>query len=220
MGHRDEEVKYKNLADDNSRPWPYGKAVRDCDFTTELKVRIDFEDDQIEKILLVDAEPSGLAEARLWIYGHAHNYPWQNFRDYENIRIRVNLDPRHEISFNVAQKFGAVINYLQWIPFNVPIDWLVRGENYFTFYIASEDGFQETRPWEYNNLFIAVDTDHDYDRSWWFGGLADDSCCDEMGEAAMNAPKPLARDAAIITDHRKMGYRECKGELMVLLELR
>lgn len=217
LGMVDEALKYKLLSQEKISRWPYYEAIRDCDLSREGEARIDFEDDQIEKILVIDAEPERFDGARLWIYGRPHNYPWQNFRDYENIRIQVNSG--YEISFNVAMKFGGIMNTFQWIPFEIPVDWLVQGPNRFTIYIAHEDGYEDNRPWEYNNLFIGIDMDHDHDRSWWFGGLSDESCCVEMALAAIEADKPLPRDASIIEEHREKGYRECNGELMILLEL-
>ena len=121
-------------------------------------------------------------------------------------------------TFNVALKYSYITNFDQWVPFEIPIEWLVQGLNTFTIYVIHEDNYDRNRPWEYNNLVIGVDTDHDYERSWWFGS-SEKPCCNEMSLKAMDAEKPLSRDSAIITEHRETGYKECQGELMVLLEL-
>ncbi|MHC4943820.1 MAG: protein kinase domain-containing protein [Planctomycetota bacterium] len=211
--------KYNKLMSDKSWIWPYHTAVHDCDFTREHMARIDFEDDQMEKILKIDDRVDEFTGAILWIFGQPQNYAWQNFRDVEDLCIRVNLDPRQEISFNLELKFSGITNYFQWIPFEIPVDWLVQGANYFTFYVAHDQKYESNRSWEYNNLYIGVDMDNNFSRSWCFGGTDNMGCCTEMGKAAYNAEKPLLRESPIITEHRAQGYGECDYELMILLEL-
>jgi eukaryotic-like serine/threonine-protein kinase len=204
---------------DEAPSWPYGKTFRDCDSTREKWARIDFEDDQIEKRILVDQEIDKASKIHLWIFGRPCNWVWREFRDYENIRIRVNHDPAQEVAFNVALKYAYLTDYFQWVPFEIPAGWLVKGRNTFTIYAIHEPDYDETRPWEHNNFRIGIDcTDSQSQNSWWFGS-SEDTCCEEMEREAMDAPKPLSRDAAIIVEHREEGYRECKGELMICLEI-
>jgi serine/threonine protein kinase len=211
--------KYSRIREERCHSWPFRKAIHDCDYTRERMARIDFEDDQIEKILLVDEKPEKFKRAILWVYGQPHNYAWQYFRDEDNLRIRVNLVSEQEVPFNVNFKFSGISTCFQWVPFEIPVKWLVHGANYFTFYIIHDEDYEVARSWEYNNLYIGVDTDHNHDRSWYFGGTDDMTCCREMAMAAIEADKPISRESPIITGHREQGYKECKGELMVLLEL-
>ncbi|MFH2002272.1 MAG: serine/threonine-protein kinase, partial [Planctomycetota bacterium] len=191
--------------------------ITDCDHTLEARAGIDFEDDHMEKVLILDHAPGTFEMAQLWIFGQPYNWIQREFHDYENLRIQVNNNPEQEIAFNGALHFSKVTEYFQWIPFEIPISWLVRGPNTFIVYIAHEDDYDENLPWEYNNLYIGIDMSHDYDRSWWFGSPS--SCCLAMTYRAEDAPKPLLRSDPLLTEHREAGFKECKGELMIGLEL-
>jgi tetratricopeptide (TPR) repeat protein len=201
--------------------WPYERSIQDCDFSPETRSYLNFEDDQAEKILIIDnvTPLDQYQSAYLWIYAQLHNYTWQENRDYDNMRLMVNLDPEQVLEFNGALKCSYITTHYQWIPIIFPVAWLKPGPNIFTLYEGSEEGYEESRPWQYNNLMVGVDTDHNYDRSWWFGGKGSETCCYELTKAAQAAKKPLKRSDPLITEHREQGYRECKGELMIILEL-
>ncbi len=214
--HAGELQPYLDRLGSVDRAWPYGRVVKDCDFTDEFSASVDFEDDQAEKIIWLDRAPGKDVSPRLWIFARPFNWMWQTFRNEESHCIRVNHNPEQEVSFNGALKFSFIIDARQWVPFEIPVEWLVQGENTFSIYERHEEGYEEILPWEYNNLSIGIDMNHNCDRSWWFGST---KCCEEMAYKAMGAEKPLLRDAAIITEHREKGYKECKGELMIFLEL-
>ena len=95
---------------------------------------------------------------------------------------------------------------------------LVEGRNTFMVFKAHDPKYKTTFSWRYNNLRIGIDKNHDQDHSWYFGG-AGDRCCVEFKDLCRDAEKPLFRTAKIIQEHRQVGYRECKGELMIFLEL-
>lgn len=191
--------------------------ISDCDGTHEFIVGIDFEDDFMEKVLVIDENPETFERAYLWIYGKPFNWPHREFEDLKNVIIRVNFDPSQEIAFNPSDRFTGIIDQFQWIPFEVPLGWLVEGPNTFSISIAHDKDYKTTFSWEYNNLYVGVDKSADFDRSWWFGS-GPQSCCKEMEEKAYRAKKPLLRSDPMFEEHRPRGYKECEGELMVVLE--
>jgi len=220
-GFDDYEHYYLKLSEQHQKRWPFGQVFQDCDLSMDSHTSIDFEDDQMEKVLIIGHDPATFQEVYLWIYGQPYNFLWKEFKDNQNFRIRINLNPKQEICFDSALKFSYLSTQYQWIPLKIPIQWLKQGANVFTLYIAHETEWKESQPWYHNNLRVGLDLDHNEDRSWWFGGKADEggSCCQDMTDHARMAEKPLFREAPLITEHREQGYKECNGELMILLEL-
>jgi len=216
-GCADEAKSYQDRADIYKCAWPYGKIIKDCDWTWEKKSAIDFEDDQMEKMIEINEDLTAFSKAYLWVYAQLFNLMWRDFHPSDNDRIRVNGDPQKEIAYNCARKFLYITIEPQWVPFEIPMEWLVQGSNRFTFYTEHDENYKKTYSWEYNNLFFFIDNHSNYNRSWWYGN--GDYCCYEMVKKTMRAEKPLFRNSAIITDHREQGYEECKGELMMFLEL-
>ncbi len=196
-----------------------GDRFRDDDGFMEVSATIDFEDDHVEKRIEI-ARPPRTSRARLWVFGRAENYPWEHFRERQtdHFRIRVNGDPEQEVAFNAGISFLFTVGF-QWVPFEIPEEWIVEGSNTFAFYKAHDPDWESKRSWLFNNLRIGVDTDTNHDRSWWFGSLY--TCCREIVDIAEDpaTEKPLSRSAPFIEEHREKGYRECQGELMVYLEL-
>ena len=217
-GLRDDEKRYRDRIEGKSATWPYGEMIRDCDFSCESWARIDFEDDHIEKTFDIDQPLDEKTTACLWIYGQPRSWMWRDFEERENIRIRVNHDPSREISFNVLLKYGSLTGCYQWVPFEIPVSWLRNGTNTFVVYVVHDADYVRSRSWECNNLRIGVDLDNDDDHSWWFGS-SETPCCSEMGQRVIEADKPISRDDPMIIEHRKVGYRECRGELMMMLEI-
>lgn len=217
-GLQEEERLYTARHGEKTGRWPYGDTIRDSDFSREQWARVDFEDDQLEKVLIIDRPLEKDTKTILWIYGQPGNWVWRDFQDVENMRLRVNHDPSREISFSVIRKFCFMTDIYQWVPFVIPADWLRIGPNVFTFFEEHDERYVENRSWEFNNLRVGVDLDNDHDRSWWFGS-SEKPCCEAMGRAAMKAEKPISRDAPFIQEHREIGYKECEGELMIFLEL-
>ena len=203
------------------RDWPHGRVVRDDDGTQEAYANIDFEDDQITKWLDLTGDPALSRAARLWVLGRNYDAAWLEGPELEDYRLRVNGDPGQELSFSVRYAFNDLRTAFQWVPFEIPPSWLREGRNSFIIFETHDPDYVVNRPWEYNNLNVGVDVDGtDHDRSWWFGShYKNESCCDEMCLAAMNAEKPLSRSDPLIAEHAEQGARECKGELMIFLEL-
>lgn len=209
---------YRKKMQNAVRKWPFGKTCMDCDLTRERDSRIDFEDDNLEKTIIIEDPLDIYSKAFLWIYGRPDNYEWQDFRDIENARILVNENLEQQISFNIAERYLYLTNAFQWVPFEIPIDWLKEGDNTFDMYITHDPHYKTTRSWEYNNLTVGIDTAaKDFNHSWWVG--ASSSCCQECINIARESEKPLPRISGLFKYHRERGLKECEGELMIFLEL-
>ena len=194
---------------------PRSVEARDCDDFREAYAEVDFEHEHLEKVLDVLEIPAGAREAWLWVYGQPWNFAGAGYVDREDYCLTVNHEP--VLTFDVAARF-LHLEVDQWVPFEIPLERLVIGKNTFSIYELHDPEYRTSRPWTYNNLRVGIDTDRDLDRSWWLGGK--NPCCLEQRAEAERAAKPLARSSEVISGHREQGYRECRGELMIFLELR
>ncbi|MCZ6793111.1 MAG: hypothetical protein O7J95_05795 [Planctomycetota bacterium] len=137
-----------------------GRTEVVVDGTAEDEATIDYSDDRVEVTRVAHDDPSASDQARLWIFGR----PYGELRPLEDYRLRVNGSPQQEIAFDIGEAFGHRTDIYQWVPIDIPVEWLVEGPN--TFSITEE---RATRGWEYNNLAIGIDTDNDLDLSRWYG---------------------------------------------------
>jgi hypothetical protein len=182
----------------------------------EDHVSVDFEDDHVEKVVVVDEVPSGVSHVRLWVYGSAYNNPGAAPNEREDSLLEVNHGGEAQtVAFNVGARFGLFDCY-QWVPFEIPVTWLRQGRNTFSLDKRHDLEYRTSQSWKYNNLEVGIDKDQDHDRSWWFS--SGKGCCPKMGELR-SVPKPLLRSDPLIRGHREAGFKECEGELMVFLEL-
>ncbi len=195
------------------------RIVRDDDGQAETFVQLDFEDDLLEKVLDLNEPPSRFQRAVVWIFALPESHAWREDDPDARMAIRVNGDPNQEIVFHVERDLAGLVEIFPWVPFEVPLEWLIEGENLFLLHELPEPDWKEAgrAPWTYNNLTIGIDQDTDADRSWWLG--AAEACCRDQEVALQQAPKPFDVDSILVNAHRAIGRRECQGELMIFLEL-
>ncbi len=196
--------------------WPFSTTHRDDDNSMEAAADLDFEDDLAEKTVLVPDWNHEGSRVRLWIYGKPYNNFGGGFRNLEDHLIEVNEGGEKTLRFDVRAAF-VVAEAFQWTSFEIPAAWIVRGENVFRIREDHRPDWRETRPWEFNNLLLGIDLDRDDDRSWWIAGNR--PCCPELANETMRAEKPLASSSPLLAGHRDRGLRECRGELMMFLEI-
>ncbi len=215
-GHPDRTKLYEERLRAGRWRWPFGQVYRDDDGTAEGAVWLDFEDDLAEKAIELPADISRLAAARLWVFAQPFNHIGAEYEDCVDHAIVVNGDEHQAVRFSIPSVF-ILPDAFQWVFFDIPLSSLMPGRNVFSFREMHGDDWKVARPWEFNNMRIGIDQQHDQDRSWWFGGPS--RCCDEIAQAARAAPKPLLLTSPLIVGHRSRGYGECAGELMVFIEL-
>ena len=251
LGKSEEEETCRKRLEAEARPWPYYPFFRDDDGSMEKRTFIDYDDDFAEKTIEIPVDPKRASYGRLWIFGKVYHWVGQKARYERCYHVMVNGDLSREVSFdpNVTFDYLSFFSYghspegdfgFAWIPVEIPLRWLKKGSNTFLLYkdldyIASPS---LPREWEYNNLFVGIDTDHDYDRSWWHrnwdkeGGRAMARCFNDMllgpgmrlGENRIPVREMWRRSLSEFTpqeirDRRRQAARACEGELMIFLEL-
>lgn len=180
---------------------------------------IDFEDDFLEKSIVLESAPDERSTATLWIYGRAWRRPGHAFLPIRDLTILVNDHPGQQIRTSVRLLFQEDELNFHWVPLEIPIEWLREGENRFL--IVSPD---RTLGWETNNLLVGVDAATDENRSWWFGNGF------EGGYPAVRDKvlRPGARDdhiesdmaledPSLLDEGRAEAQAGCVGELMIEL---
>ncbi len=128
----------------------------------QTSVDLDYDDDCVEKTIRVSTtDLERVNGVSLWIYGKPYNWAGGRFQDREDYLIRVDRDPHRERPFDVGLAFHENAETFAWTPFDIPVDWLIAGDNRFSITERSPEG-----TWDHNNLSIAVDESRDADRSW------------------------------------------------------
>ncbi len=197
------------------RSWPWGRVWRDDDDSPDAEGEIDFEDDIAEKTILVSSPLEEGGIALFWILGRPTTIQRTERAESCEFLLYVNHNPAQVIPFNAARRFVYLKETLQWVPFEIPFDWLREGENTFTLIEAHDPEWKDNKPWEYGRLTLAIDKTRDFDRSWWVGTMH--ACC--LEQQLVNAPKPIDPFSDELLAHRDEGRRECQGELMMFLEI-